>query len=86
MTKSVTPDDVDLFLNNAAWAICSTYDTVLKVSLGAAIFGCNILFDIPFVANWNKIGDFRQCPTNLNTPVKLSHASIMITRSAIKFW
>jgi hypothetical protein len=29
MADSVTPDDVDVFLDNAAWAICSTYHTVL---------------------------------------------------------
>ncbi len=39
MAKSVTPDDVDVFLDNVAWAICSTYHTVLKASPGAAIFG-----------------------------------------------
>jgi hypothetical protein len=32
MAESVTPNDVDVFLDNAAWAICSTYDTVLKTS------------------------------------------------------
>jgi hypothetical protein len=25
MVKSVTPNDVDVFLDNVAWAICSTY-------------------------------------------------------------
>jgi hypothetical protein len=34
-----TPDDVNVFLDNAAWAIRSTYHTVLKASPGAAIFG-----------------------------------------------
>ena len=34
---------------------------------GAAIFGCDILFDIPFIADWTKIGDYRQCHTDLNT-------------------
>jgi hypothetical protein len=38
MANSVTPDDVNIFLDNAAWAICSTYHTVLKASPGAAIF------------------------------------------------
>jgi hypothetical protein len=55
MADSVTPDDTDVFLDNKAWAICSTYHTVLKASLGAAIFRCNLLFDIPFVADWHKI-------------------------------
>jgi hypothetical protein len=57
MANSVTPDDVDVFLDNAAWAICSTYHTVLKASPGAAIFGQDMLFDIPFIADWCKIGD-----------------------------
>ncbi len=38
MANSVTPDVVDVFLDNAAWAICSTYHTVLKASPVAAIF------------------------------------------------
>jgi hypothetical protein len=66
MAKTITPDDVNVFLDNAAWAICSTYHTVLKASSGAAIFGCNMLFDILFIANWNKIGDYRQRQTDHN--------------------
>jgi hypothetical protein len=38
MANSVTPNDNNVFLDNAAWAICSTYHTVLKASPGAAIF------------------------------------------------
>ncbi len=64
MAKSVTPDDVHVFLDNAAWAICSTYHTVLKASPDAAIFGRDLLFDIPFVADWRKIGERRQSLTN----------------------
>jgi hypothetical protein len=26
-----------------------------------------MLFNIPFVYDWNKIGDYRQCQTDLNT-------------------
>jgi hypothetical protein len=63
MANSVTPNDLDAFLDNAAWAICSTYHTVLKASPGAAIFGCNMLLDIPFVADWHKIGEQRQSLT-----------------------
>ncbi len=37
--NSVTQNDVDVFLDNAAWAIRSTYHMVLKASPGAAIFG-----------------------------------------------
>ncbi len=45
MAKTVTPNDINVFLDNAAWAICSTYHTVLKAFPGAAIFGCNMLFE-----------------------------------------
>ncbi len=38
MANSVTSDSIDVFLDNTAWAICSTYHTVLKASPGAAIF------------------------------------------------
>jgi hypothetical protein len=64
MADSVTPDDANVFLDNAVWAICSTYHTVLKASPGTAIFGRDMLFDIPFVADWHKIGEWRQSLTN----------------------
>ena len=67
MADTVATSDIDSFLTDAAWAICSTYHTVLKASPGAAIFGRDMLFDFPFLADWNKIGDYRQCQTDLNT-------------------
>jgi hypothetical protein len=51
----------------SAWAICSTYHTVLKASPGAAILGRDILFNILFIAVWKKIGEHRQRLTDLNT-------------------
>ena len=33
----------------------------------AAIFGRVMLFDISFLADWNRIGDYRQHKTELNT-------------------
>jgi hypothetical protein len=60
MADTVEPSDVADFLTNAAWAIRSTYHTVLKASSPeAAIFGRDMLFDIPFLADWNKIGEYR---------------------------
>ncbi len=85
MAKTITPDDVNVFLDNAAWAICSTYLTVLKASPGAAIFGRNMLFEIPFIADWNKIGAYRQRRTNLNTARELASQSAMITKLVIRF-
>jgi hypothetical protein len=64
MANSVTPNDVDVFLDNAAWTICSTYHTVLRASPGAAIFGQDMLFNILFVADWHKIEERRQSLTN----------------------
>jgi hypothetical protein len=64
MADSVDPADIDTFIDNAAWEIHSTYHTVLKASPGAAIFGRNMLFEIPFVADWKQIGDYRQNQTD----------------------
>jgi hypothetical protein len=60
MTKTVKASDIDVFLSDAAWAIRSTYHTVLKASPGAAIFGQDMLFGISFIADWQKIGEHRQ--------------------------
>ena len=67
MADTVAPSDISDFLMDAAWAVRSTYHTVLKASPGAAIFGRDMLFDIPFLADWNKIGDYRQHQTDRNT-------------------
>ena len=67
MANTVAPNDVADFLNDAAWAVRSTYHTVLKSSPGAAIFGRDMLFDVPFLADWNKVGDYRQRQTDRNT-------------------
>ncbi len=39
MAKTGKASDINVFLSDAAWAIRSTYHTVLKASQGAAIFG-----------------------------------------------
>ena len=51
---------IDQFITDAAWAIRSTYHTVLKATPGEAIFGRDMLFDIPFIADWSEIGRRRQ--------------------------
>ncbi len=66
MAKSVKASDIDIFLSDVAWAVCSTHHTVLKASPGAEIFGQDMLFDIPFIADWQKIGEKRQRLTDLN--------------------
>ncbi len=39
---------------------------MLKASPVAAIFGRDMLFDIPFIADWQKIGEHRRQLTDLN--------------------
>jgi hypothetical protein len=85
MADSVTPNDIDVFLDNAAWAIHSTYHKVLKASPGAAIFGQDMLFDIPFVADWCKIGERRQSLTNCGNQRKNAKRIDMITRLEIEY-
>jgi hypothetical protein len=67
MAESAKTSDINVFLSDAAWVICSTYHTALKASPGAAIFGQIMLFDIQFIADWHKIGEHRQRLTDLNT-------------------
>ena len=56
MSETVTAQDVQDFLADASWAICTTHHTVLKASPGAALFGRDMMFDVLFLADWHKIG------------------------------
>ena len=42
------------------WDIHSTYHMVITSTPGVDIFGSAILFDIPYVADWNDLGRCRQ--------------------------
>ncbi len=59
MAELVNASDINIFLADATWAIRSTHHTVLKALPGAAIFGRDMLFDIPFIADWKIIGEHR---------------------------
>ncbi len=86
MADSVTPNDVDVFLDNSAWAICFTYHTVLKASPGAAVFGRDVLFDIPFIANWNKILEITgSTRLILAQHTRTTNMSTMITKLVTEF-
>ena len=67
MSDTVTPEMVDDFIVDAAWAIRSTHHSVLQSSPGAAIFGRDMLFDIPYLADWKAIGKRRQSAVDQNT-------------------
>ncbi len=64
MAKLKNTSGIDVFLSDATWAIHSTHHTVLKASPGEAIFGQDMLFNIPLIAVWKKIGEHRQWPTD----------------------
>jgi hypothetical protein len=78
MAESVEPADIDTFIDNAAWAIRSTYHTILKASPGAAIFGCNMLFNVPFIADWKQIGENRQHMTDRNNDNKIKTCRLQL--------
>jgi hypothetical protein len=67
MVDTINKSDIADFLTNAAWAVRSTYHIVLKTSPPAAIFGRDMLCDVPFLADWSKIGEYRHKQTDKNT-------------------
>eukprot|EP00804_Cyclotella_cryptica_P017418 CCRYP_016643-RB/>CCRYP_016643-RB protein AED:0.45 eAED:0.45 QI:87/-1/1/1/-1/0/1/103/114 len=67
MADTISESDIADFLTNATWAVRSTYHTILKTSPGAAIFGRDMLFDVPYIADWSQIGEYRQRQTDRNT-------------------
>ena len=60
MDDTVSSDAIDSFLSNAVWAVRSTHHTVLGCTPGAAVFGRDMMFDIPYLADWHAIGQRRQ--------------------------
>ena len=48
------------FLSNVGWAIRSTYHTMLGSLPGSAVFGRDMLFNIPYLADWTDIGKRKQ--------------------------
>ena len=86
MAMSVDPSDIEDFLNRAAWAVCSTYHTVLKATPGAAIFGCVMLFDIPFIVGWKNIGDYSNTKLITTLFEKINTVLSGITKLVKKYW
>eukprot|EP00804_Cyclotella_cryptica_P029197 CCRYP_005341-RD/>CCRYP_005341-RD protein AED:0.37 eAED:0.37 QI:0/0/0/1/0/0/5/0/743 len=78
MADTISESDIADFLTNAAWAVRSTYHTVLTTSPGAAIFGRDMLFDVPYIADWTKIGEYRQRQTDPEEdPSPVQHSDLM---------
>ena len=43
--------DIEQFIIKAVWDLCSTQNTILGCSLGAAVFGRNMLHNLPYLAD-----------------------------------
>jgi EamA domain-containing membrane protein RarD len=84
MANTVVTSDIDAFLTNAAWAIPSTYHTALKASPGAAIFGRDMLFDIPFLLTGTQLENTGNAKQTLTQNVKIAHIVIGTTKLVIK--
>jgi hypothetical protein len=83
MAHSFTPNDVDVFLDNAAWAICSTYHMVLKASTGAAIFGRDISLIFRLWLTGTKLENTGNHLLIVAISARTLNALTMITRSEI---
>ena len=70
MRDSVDEIAINKFIVNVAWAIRSTYHTVLKTTPGAAIFGRDMMFDITYIADLTDIGKRRQALVDQNNARK----------------
>ncbi len=57
MADSVDPADIDTFIDNATWAVCSTYNIThsIKSLTRCSYIWTDMLFNIPFVADWKQI-------------------------------
>ena len=52
---------------NIAWAVRSTYHTVIQASPGQTIFGRDMLFDLEHIPDWKSIRARRQAAIDRNT-------------------
>lgn len=57
MVNTVKPRNIDVFPTKRFMGHLLTYHTVLKPSSGAVIIGWGMLFSIPFLVDWNKVGE-----------------------------
>ena len=80
MVDTVRESDIADFLTNAAWTIHSTYNTVLKASPGTALFRRDMLFDVPFIADWKKLGNTGNAKQIAKQLMRTKHVLIGITQ------
>ena len=73
MQNTCEPEMIDEILSNVGWAIRSTYHTMVGSTPGAAVFGRDMLFDIPYLADWTEIGKRRQTQVDKSNALENKH-------------
>ena len=63
-------------MNDDICEIWSTYHTVPKYLPGATIFGQGMLFEMPYIVDWNRIGEYRQEHIGCNDAGKKAQIAI----------
>jgi hypothetical protein len=58
--ETVDDNPFDYFLQSTAWAIRSTYHTILQARPCQLVFGRDMIHDIAFRANWDQIQKRKQ--------------------------
>ena len=86
MATSVEPSDIDVFITNAAWTICSAYHTELKASPGAAIFGRTCCLTSPCLPTGTKLENTGNAKLTKTWNEKIAHVAIGIINLVIKYF
>ena len=60
MQDRCKPQMTNELVANIGWVSCATYHTLLGYSPGAAMFGRDMFFDIPYLADQPEVGRKRQ--------------------------
>jgi hypothetical protein len=72
------------FLAATAWAIRSTYHTTLRATLTQLVFGCDMILNIKFKADWAIINAQKQSRTEKILAIKMQ--SVYHTNIKLGIW
>ena len=86
MVNPVVPSDIDVFLTDAVWVICSTYHRVLKASPGAANVGGTCCSTTPSLPTGTKLETTSNTRQTLKQIMKIAHAVIGTTQLVAKYF
>ena len=70
MQNTCAPEMIDDLVADIDWTICAIYHTLFGSSPGAAIFGRDMLFGIPYLADWSDIGRKRQAKVDKSNVIE----------------